>query len=78
MREKGTLRISYKQSGKAEELELQAPLDADEATVLLHVLSRCNRSQRLLNDVEWGAAGVNKLRPQLEALGISDVTWEYV
>ncbi|WP_312224636.1 hypothetical protein [Stutzerimonas nitrititolerans] len=78
MREKGTLRISYKKKGKVEEFEMQAPLDADEATVLLHVLSRCDRSKQPSVDTDWHATGTDRIRPQLEALGISEVEWEYL
>ncbi|MCF6756111.1 hypothetical protein L3X14_05835 [Pseudomonas balearica] len=77
MSEKGTLRISYKRNGKPEEFDVQAPLGAGEAAVLHHVLNR-NESQRVLVDVDWNATGVARLRPQVEALGITDVEWEYL
>lgn len=76
MREKGTLVVNYKQNGQPKELVLEVPLGADESTVLLHILSNYN-GPRLGIDVHPHATGVERLRPQVKEIGVTDVEWEY-
>lgn len=77
MAEMGKLQIRYVDKGRALVMLLDAPLGADESTVLLHILSSYD-GLRIGVDVNWTATGVERLRPQVEALGITDVSWRYL
>lgn len=77
MSEKGTLVISFRQGDRdLQILQDMVPLHASEETVLYHLLSSY-QGTRMGVDVNPDARGVERLRPQVKALGISDVTWKF-
>lgn len=77
MRHKGILQISYKENGSPLVMIIGAPLGMDECAVLLHVLQGYE-GRRIGVDVDWTATDVERLRPQVAALGITEVEWKYM
>lgn len=77
MGENGMLKICYKDLGYPMELFIVAPLSAkpDEYAVLFNILRHYKNRKNV--DVDLAATGAERLRPQVAALGISDVTWAF-
>ncbi|WP_055128638.1 hypothetical protein [Pseudomonas mediterranea] len=76
MGEKGILEINFNEHGKPLVIAVEVPLFADETTVLLHILS-AYEGKRMGVDVDWTVRGSDRLWPQINALGITNVTWSY-
>lgn len=72
----GRLIIGYQDNGKPQLVMVSAPLGADESTVLVHILHSYEGNG--VADVDWTARDVETLRAQVDELGISAVTWEYL
>ncbi|MGX5726139.1 hypothetical protein ACWKWZ_13985 [Metapseudomonas otitidis] len=77
MTKKGKLHIKYTLDGRRLEIVVDGPYGADEATVLLHILSTYE-GPRLGVDVDWTVKGTDRLWPQAKAIGVSDVAWDYL
>ncbi|MGX0889062.1 hypothetical protein AB7M22_001070 [Pseudomonas sp. ADAK2 TE3594] len=78
MSENGMLKISYKKLGYPLELFIAAPLHAraDEYAALFNILRQYESRKDV--DIDLTAIGAEQLRPQVAALGITEVTWEFV
>lgn len=78
MGESGMLKISYKELGYPMELFIPAPVSArpDEYAVLFNILRHYKNRKNV--DVDLAVTGAEHLRPQVAALGITDITWEFV
>lgn len=77
MSENGMLKITYKEQSFPIEMFIATPAQAraDEYTALFHILKRYENRKGVDFDL---AVGAEQLRPQLVALGITDITWEFV
>lgn len=75
MSENGLLKISYKEIGYPMELFIAAPLNAraDEYAVLFNILRHYEN-----RNIDLAVTRTEHLRPQVVALGITDVTWAFV
>jgi hypothetical protein len=78
MSENEMLKISYNEFGFPMELFIAAPLHAraDEYAALFNILKHYEHRKDV--DVDLTAIGAAQLRPQVTALGITDVTWEFI
>jgi len=78
MSENGMLRISYNELGYPMELFIAAPLHAraDEYAALFNILRQYESRKDV--DIDLTAIGAVQLRPQVAALGITDVSWEFI
>ncbi|WPN56315.1 hypothetical protein [Pseudomonas sp. P9_31] len=78
MSENGILKISYKELGYPLELFIAAPLRAraDEYAALFNILRHYENRKNV--DIDLTAIGAEQLRPQVAALNVTDVTWEFV
>jgi hypothetical protein len=78
MSENRMLKISYKELGYPLELFIAAPLHskADEYAALFNILRQYENQKNV--DINLTAIGAEQLRPQVTALGITDVTWEFI
>lgn len=78
MSENGMLKISYKELGYPLELFIAAPRDAkaDEYAALFNILRHYENRKSV--SIDLAMAGAEKLRPQVAALGITDVMWEFI
>jgi hypothetical protein len=72
------LKISYNELGYPMELFIAAPLYSrpDEYAALFNILRQYENQKNV--DIDLTAIGTDQLRPQAAALGITDVTWEFV
>jgi hypothetical protein len=75
MRESGILKISYMKLGYSMEFFVAAPLSAigDEYTALFNILRQYENRRNI--DTELTE---EQLRSKVTALGITDVTWEFI
>ncbi|MGF6222630.1 hypothetical protein [Pseudomonas sp. YL-218 TE3947] len=78
MSENGMLKISYNELGYPMELFIAVPLHAraDEYAALFNILRQYENRKDF--DIDLTAIEAEQLRPQVAALGITDVTWEFV
>jgi hypothetical protein len=78
MSENGMLKISYKELGYPLELFIAVPLHsrADEYAALFNILRHYENRKDV--DLDLTAIGTEQLRPQVAALGVTDVTWEFI
>ncbi|WLI14363.1 MULTISPECIES: hypothetical protein [Pseudomonas] len=78
MNENGLLKISYQEVGYPMELVIAAPLNtrADEYAVLFNILRHYENRKNV--HIDLTVTGAEHLRPQVAALGITDVAWAFV
>ncbi|MBB2884473.1 MULTISPECIES: hypothetical protein [Pseudomonas] len=78
MDESWMLKISYKEHGLPREVFITTPIGAraDEYAALFNILRDCEKRKGVAIDL--AVTGAEQLHPQVTALGITDVTWEFV
>jgi hypothetical protein len=78
MKENGMLKIIFKERGHPGQMFISSLLRArtDEFTVLFHILKRYENQLNVNTELTQIEAA--QLRSRVAALGITDVTWEFV
>jgi hypothetical protein len=78
MNQDAMLKIIFTKRGHRMQMYIPTPLrtQADEFTVLFQILNRFEIRKGI--NIEFNAIEAKQLRPRVAALGITDVTWEFV
>lgn len=78
MKENGVLKIIFKKRGDLVQMSIGTLLRTrtDEFTVLFHILKRYEKQQNVYPGLTETEA--EQLRSRVAALGITDVSWEFV